>query len=514
MAVTSGQVNTNTTYESFFWVRWSQKSQNIAENYTIINWSCGVTPGHKFGDNAIKMSAVTINGVQVYAGGKYSDFLDYKEHTLGSGELKISHNTDGKKTFTISSFTGWLYSNHNYSSAGASYELPTIPRQATITAAPNFTDLENPTITYNNQAGNSVTDLKACISFTGAKDDIAYRNIAKTGGTSNTGLTYQFPLTDAERDVLRNNTGIEREVIFYVRSVIGGVTYYSTLKRKLTIAQSEATKPTLSITSLSPVSNLAAQFDGLYIQGKSKVKAELEVGAKYGATVETSTITVEGTNYSAPYESSVLTKSGTQSIRATVSDSRHFSRIVYQDINVIPYSKPLVIPISSENAIQCYRSDGNGNRTGNSTSLWIKAKLSYYDVEGKNTAGLQWRSRKASEEWPQYKEGWNLLFASWNGTSEFNGQVAGVFDLKEAYVVQIRAIDDIGEVDIKTFEIPTQDVALHLGEGGKNVAIGTYCDYSEERTFYSEWKAIFGGGVYIGDKTLKEYIQEVINGGG
>ena len=506
MAVTSGQVNTNTTYESFFWVRWSQKSQNIAENYTIINWSCGVTPGHKFGTNAIKMSAVTINGVQVYAGGKYSDFLDYKEHTLGSGELKISHNTDGKKTFTISSFTGWLYSNHNYSSAGASYELPTIPRQATITAAADFTDTGTPSLTFSNP-GNFPLDV-----WLEPNIDAVHLCIRKD--ISGTSGTYEWHLTDEEREQLRNKcAGTECTIRYGLHTTIGNKVYSDYEDKTYTMTSNDATKPTLSITSLSPVSNLASQFDGLYIQGKSKVKADLEFGAKYGADIVTSTITVEGTNYSAPYESSVLTKAGTQSIRATVSDTRHFSSIVYQDINVIPYSKPLVIPLSSENAIQCYRSDGNGNRTGNSTSLWIKAKLSYYDVEGKNTAGLQWRYRKASEEWPQ-KENWSLLLASWNGTDEFNGMVVGSFDLKEAYVVQIRAIDNIGEFDIKTFEIPTQDVALHLGKGGKNVAIGTYCDYSEERTFYSEWKAIFGGGVVIGDKTLEQYIKDVINGGG
>ena len=96
------------------------------------------------------------------------------------------------------------------------------------------------------------------------------------------------------------------------------------------------------------------------------------------------------------------------------------------------------------------------------------------------------------------------------------------FDLLQAYTVQIRAIDDIGEHDTKTLEVPTRDVALHLGRGGKNVSVGTYCDYSEDHTFYSEWKAIFnkdvviGGDILIGEdkKTLRDYILSVINGGG
>ena len=100
---TSGQLNTNTAYDSYFWVKWSQHSQDIAANKTKINWSCGVYCGHNFYSNAIKMSAVIINGVQVYGGGTYSNFYD-GDHTIASGTLEISHGTDGKKTFSISPF--------------------------------------------------------------------------------------------------------------------------------------------------------------------------------------------------------------------------------------------------------------------------------------------------------------------------------------------------------------------------------------------------------------------------
>ena len=81
------------------------------------------------------------------------------------------------------------------------------------------------------------------------------------------------------------------------------------------------------------------------------------------------------------------------------------------------------------------------------------------------------------------------------------------FDLKKSYTVQIKATDDIGEYDIKPFEIPTEDVALHLGKGGKNVSVGSYCDYSKEHTFHSEWDAHFDKDVYIDGKKL-DYIVE------
>lgn len=513
---TSGQINTNTTYESYFWVKWEQSGdQDIPNNRTLIAWSCGVYCGHSFALNAIRMSAVSINGVQVYAGGTYSDFSK-GNHTIASGTMWINHSTDGTKTFTISSFTGWLYSNHNYSSNGASYGLTAIPRQATLTAAPNFTDLDNPTISYSNPAGNAVSDLRACISFTGAKDDIAYREISKTGST------YTFNLTDAERDVLRDNTtGTKRQVIFFVRSIIGGVTYYSIIERTLSIVESDYTRPSVNLAAPLNNSALPSAFNGLYVQGKSKVDVQMSATGKYNAEIKSYSAQIDGKTYnSQKFTSDVIQNSGRVKIIGYAKDSRGFTGSTEHTVNVLAYSKPLVIPIGSENAILCYRSDGNGNRTGNSTSLWIKAKKSHHDVSGKNKCALQWRWKKASEEWSN--QDWSPLLPEDSASNEYNASVPGVFALTESYTVQIRAIDTVGESDIKPLEVPTQDVALHLGKGGKNVAIGTYCDYSEERTFYSDWKAIFDkdvvirGDVLIGENqtTLKNYILSVINGGG
>lgn len=513
---TSGQVNTNTTYESYFWVKWEQVgNQDVPNNRTQIKWSCGLYSTHKFYSNAVKMSAFSINGVQVYGGGTYSNFTAEGEQTIASGTMWISHNSDGTKTFSISSFTGWLYSNHNYSSNGASYSLTAIPRYATITSAPDFTDLQNPTITYSNPAGDALSSIYACISLTGSKDDIVYRSIPKTGSS------YTFNLTDAERTILRNATVSTRTVMFIVRSYIGGNWSNSPATSTFTIVESDATKPSVRMASTLNNGSLPSAFDGLYVQGKSKVDVSLDADGKYTATINSYSAQVDGKAYnSQKFTSDVLQNTGSVKIVGYAKDSRGFTGSTEQTVNVIEYSKPLVIPLGSENAVLCYRSDGNGNRTGNSTSLWIKAKKSHYGVSGKNKCALQWRWKKVSEEWSN--QSWVDLLPEGSASNEYNSLAQGVFDQKEAYTIQIMAIDTIGEYDIKTLEVPTQDVALHLGKGGKNVAIGTYCDYSEERTFYSDWKAIFDkdvvirGDVLIGENqmTLKNYILSIINGGG
>jgi len=509
---TNGQVNTNTAYDSFFWVKWSTESQNIAENYTTINWSCGVTPGHQFGTNAIKMSSVYINGSYVYAGGTYSNFLDYQEHTLASGKLKIPHNPDGTKTFYISSFTGWLWENNNYSSSGGGFELPAIPRAARLEDATDFTDLQMPTVTYNNPAGDSVTTLQAYIYDT---DDTT----VLVGGMDleKTATSAELQITPEEIDNLRNAaTDGSKKVWFYIKTELNGATYWSKrIEKTFSVEASEATEPTITMRVTLENGSLPTKFDGLYIQGKSKVKVELSAEGKYGADIQSYSVVVDGKTYnSANFTSDVIQNPGEVKIIGYAKDSRQITGSAEKPINVIEYSKPLVTSIYGENAIQCYRSDEDGNRTGNSDKLWIKAKRSYYSVNGKNTCKLQWRWKKASEEWPEEEE-WYDLLSDDAADNEYNRRNEYSFDLKEAYTVQIRAIDDFGEFDIRTQEVPTQDVALHLGRGGKNVAIGTYCDYSDEYTFYSAWKAKFGnglrvdGGIQVGDTPLLDLVYPV-----
>ena len=510
---TNGQVNTNTEYESYFWVKWEQSGdQDIPNNRTPIAWSCGVDCGHSFALNAVRMSAVIINGVQVYGGGTYSDF-SRGNHTIASGTLWVNHNTDGTKTLTISPFTGWLYSNHNYSSNGGSYSLTTIPRKATITYASDFTDQDNPSISFNNPGG---FPLSVWLEPNPVGTHICERsNIPNTG-------TYTWDLTPEEREQLRNCcSGRDCTVRIGIYSNITGVAYDSNYTdyrdKKYTITENDATKPVVTMSVSLNNGSLPSAFDGMYIQGKSRVDVSISASAKYNAKIQSYSAQVDGKTYNSHiFTTDAIQSSGSVKVVGYAKDSREFTGSDERTVDVIAYSKPLVIPLGSENAIQCYRSDGNGNRTGNSISLWIKAKRFYYDVSGKNKCALQWRWKPVDDQWNDSEHLWNDLIPKSNTTTnEYNSLVSGVvFDLKKSYTVQIGVIDDIGEFDIKTFEIPTQDVALHLGKGGKNVAIGTYCDYSEERTFYSEWKAIFGGGVVIGDKTLKEYIKDVINGGG
>ena len=152
---TYGSVVTETRYKSYFFVEWTLKETDSPNVSSIISWSCGLDPGEKYYTNAIRMSAVTINGEEVYSGGTYSDITDYKKTVFASGTLAIPHESDGTKTFTISGFTGWLYGNGTYTADAQSFSLPSITVYTNCTPPSNIQFSNNPS--YLSPKDGSIT---------------------------------------------------------------------------------------------------------------------------------------------------------------------------------------------------------------------------------------------------------------------------------------------------------------------------------------------------------------------
>lgn len=494
---------TSGSYQGRYMQVYCTQTIDIATNTSKIDWTLSSVGGSS---NYYSTGATTlkINGTQVYYKARVNWDAKVFPAAKGSvsGTIYIDHNNGGDQSITVSLSTAiYVGAISTYSNT---WYLDNIPRQANITSSPDFTDSENPTVYYNNPAGNAVDSLQACISFTGAKDDISYRDISKTGNL------YTFYLTEAERNILRSSTPTtNRNVIFFVRTIIGGNYFYSTDTKSLTIVESEATKPVFRAVHLgNDGGNVPSEFSSLRLQGKARGIVKIAAEGRHGTSITNYATTIDGkTYYLSDFTSDAIMKSGQIDANIVITDSRGFKSSIDKTIvSVEAYSKPLVIPIGNENAILCYRSDENGIKVGNSTSVWVKAKRSYYSLSGKNTCVLQWRRRlTSSEAWSDWYE---LIPKATTSTDEYNALITGgdeaVFKLNESYAIQIRAIDDIGEYDRKDFEIPTQDVALHLGAGGDRIAVGTYCSKNPNmsHTFYSDWKAIFDKGIYIGEDKL------------
>ena len=135
MAVQSGSFNTTAYSNRYLTFSWSLQSQSIANNTSTIEWSlkgAGSASGYYLTQNI----TLIINGVTVYTHGQSPQIKLWNGTTVATGTAVITHGNTGTKTFTASCTAGIYEWSPNVSGSG-SWELPTIPRYATITQSLN-----------------------------------------------------------------------------------------------------------------------------------------------------------------------------------------------------------------------------------------------------------------------------------------------------------------------------------------------------------------------------------------
>lgn len=275
----SGTLNTNAYDGRFYQVKWTA-TQSYANNSSTINWTVSALGGGTrwFAERTLK---VIIAGKTVV---NKTDRVERYDGEIAKGSFTITHAADGTKTFAAS-IQAAVYTSTINCVGNSSFELTQIPKQAIITNATNFTDEDSPTITYNNPGGTAVTSLDIAIGWTGA-DDIKYRSVSKTGNS------YTFNFTNDEKIKLQEavNDGVNSKIVtFYLRTVTGGTTYYSTIKKTLSIANAEPYMSPL-ITELNGSVTSATGSSTVMVLGQSRIQCQLRPTAYKRATIASVTM--------------------------------------------------------------------------------------------------------------------------------------------------------------------------------------------------------------------------------
>lgn len=372
---------------------------------------------------------VNIDGTTYSQSISSSQKITYNSYTqLFSKSVTINHNTDGSKALYVSSYIS--HSRFDSTSQGFTVNLTNIPRSATITNAPSFNDTQNPTITYSNTAGSSVSSLQACISLTGSNDDIAYRDISKTG------TSYTFNLTTAERNVLRQatTTSNTRTVYFYIKTVINGSTFYTNKAVTLTIVNAN---PTFNVAYLDTNSTTTAitSNNQQIIQNNSTLQINItNASALKYASLTSASINVNGVITTETLNSSSLTLDvGTLNVAqnliipVTVTDSRGNKTTQNLTIQILPWSLPTAI-ISLARESNYYTS----------TNLTVNAD--YSSLDSKNTITIQYQIKKTTD-------------ASYGALTTISDNVETTFNADNQYSWNVRVIltDKIGSTTYNLF---------------------------------------------------------------
>ena len=466
---TDAIIKTNVKYGSYFWVQWSVREQDAARNKTVILWSCGLHPEEQYYTNAIRMSAVVINGRTVYSGGTYSDITDYREKTFASGTMEIDHESDGSKTFTVSAFSGWLYGNGDYNAPAQSFELPTIPR-ATVPSMGAATIGEEVTISLPRASGTFTHTLT--YSFGSASGTI--------GSALGTSAVWRLPESlAAQIPHDPGGTGTLTCVTYSGSTLIGSKTI------AFTASVPGSMKPALTpgwATVTYDNSGTKASAIRAWVQGYSKARAEFDdsrITCKQGASVRGYSITYLGKTVSeSPYRTETI--GGTAAtVRCTVTDSRGLSAYEDFEIAIHPYAPPALT------GARLYRADGDGAASDSGTHIAGRATANYSSIGGENAATIRgyWKAVGGS-----YGSGEAL-------SSGVTGIISGsaVISTERSYVAKLVITDSLGNTAEFEDSIPTERVAFHLKEGGNGAAFGKVAETEYALELAEDWELKIGG---------------------
>lgn len=490
MAATT--IKTGVVYDSYFWVKWESGGQDVSANKTTINWSCGVMPGHKFYSNAVKMSAVTINGVQVYAGGTYSNITDYKEHTLASGTLEVSHESDGSKTLAVAAFSGQVWKDTGYLTATAaaqSFQLTAIPR-ATEPVMGAATMGETVRISLP-RASSAFTHTLSYV-FGSASGAIAENAGTEVLWTVPESLAAQIPDSPGGTGTLTCKT-YNGGTLIGTKTISFTATVPQSMKPALTNGWAEVTYD----NSGTKASGIAA-----WVQGYSKAKAlfdSTKIACKQGASIAKYAVTYLGkTVEESPYRTDTISATSA-TVRCAVTDSRGLT--AWEDVTVTleSYAPPMLVGAA------LYRADGEGAAADSGTHIAGLATAKFSSIGGRNTATIKgyWKSVGGS-----YGEGVTLPFGA-------VGLVTGDVEIAadRSYTAKIVVTDSLGNSTEFEENIPTEQVAFHLKEGGKGAAFGKAAEQDE--LLDVAWDARFrenvqvDGALQVGGKTLLDMVYPV-----
>lgn len=430
-------------------------SQNVSTNQTTVSWKITVegTPW------------VYLYALYVSLGGKtlfeqYSTVLTSWSagQVIKSDSTTFDNNSDGSLTLNayIKQLFYYAYSSSRWSSSSYVQEgsvgmvCSQIPRQANLTSAPNFNDEGSPTINYSNPAGTAVSSLQACISWTGAAD-IAYRDISKTGSS------YTFNFTDAERTALRNSctTANSRTVTFYVRTIIGGNTFYSTIEKTLSIVNANPTftSSNLSYKDSNSTTTAVTGNNQYLVQNLSNLLVTISAatGLK-GASISKYVATINGVSKTITSAGNIdygVINSGTNlTLSVKVTDSRGNTTTATKTVTFLSWVLPTAL-------ISLKRKNNYENET------YLKVDGSYSSVNSKNSLTIQYQYKKTSE----------TSYSSLTTISD-NVQVTMTMDKESAWDFKIILKDKFGTT---TYNVVLPKGRFILFVDTKKLSVGINC---------------------------------------
>lgn len=422
-------------------IQFSPGQQNVVNNqsYMAVYLSVHASNGY-YAEHTNGTGVLTVNGVDYPFSGHYR--VNGSSQVIHSVGVWIPHNSDGTKT---------LYASASFDTrvvgvltASNSATLTTIPRASSPTTSKEIVTFGESFDIYTHRKSTTFThDV-----YVGVNNDI--NSLTKIADKIPTDTTWTLPVD-------WKNKFPDSSVKLLVRVyTFNGNTNLGRIDAPLvTVKPSSDMLPECNISVSDETGNFSKY--GGFVKGQSKIKIILNNTFKYGATLNSQSITINGVQHQGGSQT-VDTIDNQVNILGKVTDSRNGTTISNKTINVLDWYIPIIESAKVE------RCKENGEIDGNGDYIKVIYAINIADVNSKNTKALTIELKRQNESNGITKNVPLSLYKS-------NGSIILPCSSDYAWDISLRLKDAFAE-SIYTQLVGTGFTLMDFHNSGRGMAIG------------------------------------------
>ena len=429
-------------------IQFSPGQQDVVNNqsYMAVYLSIHASSGY-YAEHTNASGTLTVNGVSYPFSGHYR--VNGSSQVIHSVGVWVPHNPDGSKT--VSAYASFDTRVVGTLTASNSATLTTIPRASSPTTSKEIVTFGESFDIYTHRKSTNFThDI-----YVGVNNDA--NSLVKIADKIPTDTTWTLPESWKEKFPDSNVKLLVRVYTFNGNTNLGRID-----APLITVKPSSDMLPECNIS----VSDTTINFNryGGFVKGQSKLKITLNNTFKYGATLNSQSISINGTKYQSGTQTVDIYDSQIE-ITGKVTDSRNGTTTSNKTIDILDWYTPIIESVEIE------RCKENGEIDGNGDYIKITYSVNIANLNNKNTKTLTVELKKQGEQNGITKNVPLSLYKS-------NGSIILPCSSDYAWDISLRLKDAFTE-SIYTQLVGTGFTLMDFHNSGRGMAIGKVSEKSE-----------------------------------
>lgn len=481
-------------------IHWSY-SQNISKRQTTVTCTLKIYKKTSSGTtwNSSTACKMTLNGESLFSETKSlncSNVSTGSYLTVGSFTKTVTHNGSGRFEYSGTTGSMKLYGSIDFSdnnpgwgyvpSKGdtTSISIPDIPVNSTINSVSNNVYINSSNkVTANITLGLASYSCKVTFSL----GSNSYTVTDSSTSSKTRSISYAVPKSWCSK------IAKESGQMTITCKTYSGSTLIHTTSRNTTVLVPTDVVPTISSWDIAPGNSYSVINNVKYwLKGLSTVKVTASGQGSYGSTISKIVISVPGQNNltisgsSGSVTSSPLTVIDSNTIKATVYDSRGRSKSYSKSLTVTNYEKPTLLNLAMQKvSLNTETNQYYPDEDSNTFKISFTPKI-YKILNDSCTVNLSCADGSISFSSSSFNCTNNTLFTTYMTINNYNPN--------NKYVLKYVLTDNINNTYTFDYKLNPSAVIFSFNKSGKSIGIGIKSNFKDDTVGVEMSKDLFLGG--------------------